>query len=107
MGSGRYTAKLDYASWYKFNNAQRAHANFLESVWGVSALMLVGGLFDAKVFAGLGAVYFVARILYATGYKSSQGPKGREAGAILGALSTFGMIGYSFKVGYDLIKEAK
>ena len=29
-GSGRYSDKLDYGAWFKFNNWQRAHYNFLE-----------------------------------------------------------------------------
>ena len=29
MGCGRYSAKLSYKQWYEFNNAQRAHYNFL------------------------------------------------------------------------------
>ena len=32
MGNGRYAARLDYKDWYNFNNAQRVHYNYLESV---------------------------------------------------------------------------
>jgi len=30
MGNGRYAADLSYDQWFAFNNAQRAHYNFLE-----------------------------------------------------------------------------
>jgi hypothetical protein len=29
MGNGRYSAKLPYQEWYRFNNAQRVHNNFV------------------------------------------------------------------------------
>jgi hypothetical protein len=29
-GSGRYSKELSYKQWYEFNNAQRAHYNFVE-----------------------------------------------------------------------------
>ena len=29
MGNGRYSEKLSYSDWIKFNNAQRAHLNFV------------------------------------------------------------------------------
>ena len=30
MGNGRYAAVIDYAKWFKLNNAQRAHYNYVE-----------------------------------------------------------------------------
>ncbi|EWM28676.1 mapeg family protein [Nannochloropsis gaditana] len=104
MGSGRYAGRLDYEQWFRFNNVQRGHHNFLEQVWGVMSLLLVGGLFQPKTFAVLATIYIVSRALYAKGY-SSQGPKGREAGAILGILSLLGMVGCVIKVGVALIKS--
>jgi glutathione S-transferase len=106
MGSGRYTDRLTYEEWFHFNNAQRGHHNFLESVWGTMGLLLVGGLFEPKIFASLGAVYIVARASYARGY-ASQGPKGREVGAVIGALSLMGMVGMCMKIGVGLIKDGK
>jgi len=106
MGSGRYTDRLTYEQWFRFNNAQRGHHNFLESVWGAMGLLLVGGLFEPKIFATLGAVYIVARASYARGY-ASQGPKGREVGAVLGALSLLVMVGMCAKIGVGLIKSGK
>src|SRR5688572_15147260 len=31
MGYGRYSDKLSYYDWYRFNNAQRNHHNFIET----------------------------------------------------------------------------
>lgn len=106
MGNGRFSQRLTYAQWFAFNTAQRGHQNFLESAWGVMALLLVGGLFNPRVYAGLGAVYLVARYLYAVGYASNKGPKGREAGAIAGALAMLGMAGYTIYTGVTMVKAA-
>ncbi|GAB5030448.1 mapeg family protein [Nannochloropsis oceanica] len=102
MGSGRYTDRLSYEQWFLFNNAQRGHQNFLESVWATMALLLVGGFFEPKIFASLGAAYIVARALYAHGY-ASHGPKGREVGAVVGLLSLLGMVGMCIKIAVALI----
>ncbi|KNC74044.1 hypothetical protein SARC_13398, partial [Sphaeroforma arctica JP610] len=45
MGSGKLSQKLDFASWYSFNNAQRTHYNYLESITAVSTLTLISGFF--------------------------------------------------------------
>ena len=31
-GSGRYSKKLPYHKWYKYNLRQRAHGNYLETI---------------------------------------------------------------------------
>lgn len=107
MGSGRFSEKLTYSQWYQFNNAQRGHQNFLESAWGVQSLLLGGGLFEPRVYAALAAVYIVSRFLYAIGYTSAKGPKGREAGAIGGLLAVLGMIVYTIYLGITLVKGRK
>jgi glutathione S-transferase len=104
MGSGRFSQRLSYAQWFAFNTAQRGHQNFLESAWGVMSLLLVGGLFNPRVYAALGGVYLVARFLYAVGYAGNRGPKGREAGAIGGALAMLGMMFYTMYTGVALVK---
>jgi len=38
MGSGLYASKLDEEDWVTFNNAQRAHYNYLEGVASILAL---------------------------------------------------------------------
>ena len=68
MGSGRYSQKLSYEEWYKFNNAQRAHLNFVEWIAPSVVLILVGGLYFPIVSASLGLAVIIARALYAIGY---------------------------------------
>eukprot|EP00746_Dinoflagellata_sp_MGD_P007249 gnl/MRDRNA2_/MRDRNA2_114312_c0_seq1.p1 gnl/MRDRNA2_/MRDRNA2_114312_c0~~gnl/MRDRNA2_/MRDRNA2_114312_c0_seq1.p1 ORF type:complete len:183 (-),score=37.22 gnl/MRDRNA2_/MRDRNA2_114312_c0_seq1:34-582(-) len=93
MGHGRYAALLPYDQWVTFNNAQRAHHNMLEALPSVLTVLVLAGLYTPRTAAGLGFVYFVARIMYAQGYKGKKGAKGREAGAILGALTMLGLFG--------------
>jgi len=38
MGNGLYASKLDEEDWVTFNNAQRAHYNYLEGVASILAL---------------------------------------------------------------------
>ena len=71
-----------YGLRFKFNNAQRAHLNFVEQIATCLALIAVGGLFYPIVQASFGLVMFIARIVYTVGYIKG-GPKGRAAGVIL------------------------
>lgn len=70
-------------------------------------LLLVGGLFAPRAYASLGAVWIIARFLYSKGYASAKGPKGRELGAVCGALAMLGMVGKTIYIGVGLIKGAK
>ena len=51
MGSGRYSAKLTDEQWKDFNNAQRAHYNYVEGVASAITLQLLGGIFYPKTVA--------------------------------------------------------
>ena len=84
MGAGRYSRKLPYADWFKFNCAQRIHMNSIEHLaWSIPVL-LVGGMFLPKFCALMGATVLVGRELYRYGYMTEDGPNSwiREAGAI-------------------------
>ncbi|KAK3940698.1 microsomal glutathione S-transferase 3 [Diplogelasinospora grovesii] len=72
---------------YKFNCAQRAHANFTENLVPAVGAMLIAGLRHPVAAAGMGITWSIARVIYALGYTSNAGPKGREVGAILGSLT--------------------
>jgi glutathione S-transferase len=61
---------------YRFNCAQRAHANFTENHTGAVIGMLVTGLVYPRLAATLGAVFTVGRIGYGIGYASGN-PLGR------------------------------
>ncbi len=90
-GTGLYSSKLDYASWWKFNNGQRAHYNFLEQVASVAILLIVGGLAYPCASAILGWVYFAGRIVYTIGYVK-KGPNGRLPGAGLLDVGLLGLM---------------
>jgi glutathione S-transferase len=91
-GSGKYAQKLSVAEWQDFNNAQRAHLNYVEGAATIIIALVVAGLFQPRLTAVLGAVYIVGRFLYALGYKSG-GPKGRLVGVLLLDLALLSAIG--------------
>ena len=68
MGSGRYSSKLTYEQWYKFNNAQRVHYNFIEFAPSMFVVLLIAGVYFPVAAAVLGLVHFVGRIIYSIGY---------------------------------------
>tara|TARA_B110000285_G_C14735326_1_gene428321 strand:- start:92 stop:592 length:501 start_codon:yes stop_codon:yes gene_type:complete len=81
-GNGYYSAKLTYAQWYDFNNAQRAHLNFLETAIPVAAMVLICAI-NQPLLALICMIGLVlGRIMYAIGYRMS-GPQGRIAGALI------------------------
>ncbi|KAK1659261.1 MAPEG family protein [Colletotrichum godetiae] len=67
---------------YQFNCAQRAHANFTENQPSFLGALLISGLRFPVASAVLGAGWTLSRILYAFGYTSGAGPKGRTRGSI-------------------------
>ena len=85
MGSGRYADLLSYGDWVRFNNAQRAHGNYLEQFPSIVTMVLVNGLFTPVLAAGLGLTYMLGRHLYALGYTGAS--FGRGPGGITSALS--------------------
>lgn len=44
-GNGRYSEKLSYKDWFEFNNAQRVHQNFVETVGIVMISTLIAGFY--------------------------------------------------------------
>ncbi|KAK0652901.1 hypothetical protein B0T16DRAFT_107302 [Cercophora newfieldiana] len=75
---------------HKFNCAQRAHANFTESLTPFLGELLIAGLRFPFAAAIAGGVWAFARVLYAQGYTSS-GPKGRMVGSLVATLVDIGM----------------
>lgn len=80
-GNGYYSKNLSYAQWYEFNNAQRAHVNYLEWIASCLVFLLIGGLYFPIPAASVGLGVIVARFIYACGYTSG-GPAGRYIGAL-------------------------
>lgn len=94
MGNGRYSSKLSYQDWYRFNNAQRAHYNFVEFAPSCFVMLFISGLYFPIPAAVLGLVLIIGRLIYSIGYVNG-GPKGRLIGAILGDLVLLGLLGLS------------
>jgi glutathione S-transferase len=61
---------------YKFNCAQRAHANLLENMPQTMMYMLFAGLEYPTATAGLGLGWLLSRALYAYGYIQGQRENG-------------------------------
>jgi glutathione S-transferase len=94
MGNGRYSDKLSYEQWYKFNNAQRAHYNFIEFAPSGLVMHFVAGIYFPIAIAVIGVVAIIGRLIYSIGYANG-GPKGRLVGAIIGDLILLGQLGLS------------
>ena len=68
---------------YRFNCAQKAHANFTENHASFICLVMIAGLKFPLLSAGLGALWSVARLLYLLGYTrkaNAEDGKGRHWG---------------------------
>jgi glutathione S-transferase len=87
---------------YQFNCAQRAHYNWLENLPNFLITLFVAGLKFPEWSAGLGAVYLVGRILYATGYTRPirDGGRGRYNGMIY-YVGIFGLTGLAVTTVYQ------
>jgi uncharacterized membrane protein YecN with MAPEG domain len=98
MGSGLYSRKLAYKDWWEFNNAQRAHYNYLEFAPSTLAWIFISGLYFPIPSAAIGAALIIFRLMYAVGYAKS-GPKGRGIGALGNDLCILGLFGLSLASG--------
>ena len=81
MGDGVYADKLTYAQWFKFNNYQRCHYNYMETFTNVIIWILISCAYKPLAAAILGYIYLIGRILYSIGYCST--PNQRLIGATI------------------------
>ena len=89
---------------YKFNCAQRAHANYLENAPFTALSMLAAGLTYPLVTAGLGLGWVAGRVLYLRGYVYSEKENGRgRAQGSFFWLAQVALIGISMRTAYGLI----
>lgn len=105
MGDGRYSEKLAYKDWYLFNCAQRAHINFVESIATYLILLLVAGLYNPLVTAGLGVALIVGRIIYGIGYVVS--PALRLPGALIIDAALLALVGLAGCASWSIVKRGK
>jgi glutathione S-transferase len=69
---------------FRFNCAQRAHANFTENYTSFVCLLLISGLNYPKLSSFLGGLWCIARLLYLLGYtrkENAENGKGRHWGS--------------------------
>ncbi|TGZ76607.1 membrane-associated proteins in eicosanoid and glutathione metabolism [Ascodesmis nigricans] len=93
-------ANADLAK-YRFNCAQRAHANYIENWPQFASSLVVAGLWYPKAAAVAGGVWAVGRLVYARGYSGSaqigddgKGRIGLGMVYFLAQLSLWGMSGW-------------
>lgn len=103
MGNGVYSQRLPYKQWYDFNNAQRAHYNFVESIASVLTLLVIGGIYYPIVAAAFGFVYFIGRIIYSIGYSMS-GSAGRLIGVLILDVAIVALFVLSLITGYKFVR---
>ncbi|KAF3397059.1 Microsomal glutathione S-transferase 3 [Talaromyces pinophilus] len=68
---------------FRFNCAQKAHANFTENHTSFLTVILIAGLHYPRASAALGSAWILARFLYLVGYTRKQNAergKGRHLG---------------------------
>ena len=87
-GCGRFSSKLSYKAWFKFNCAQRAHLNQLEYLVPVCSMVFATSFNCPMLAAIIGMIMFYSRYLYANGY-SRIGPKWRVFGALIFLMAMF------------------
>ena len=70
----------------EFDRAFRVHQNTIEQmIIFVPSLWMFGYYVDAKIGAGVGMVFVIARLIYRSAYRGN--PKSRGTGFSIGALS--------------------
>jgi len=97
MGAGKDAHKLSDEAHRDFNNHIRAHYNYIEVVASALALLGLSSIGFPRASAALGALFIVARQLYAMGYASGGASHPlRRAGAVGGDLALLGWTGMTF-----------
>jgi uncharacterized MAPEG superfamily protein len=104
MGSGYFSKKLSYADWYRFNNAQRVHYNFLESLPIVLILLFISALKQPLAALVIACVYAFFRLVYSLGYGIG-GPNARNFGGMICGLSLFTLFGLSLYTVSEYMKS--
>ncbi|KAI0407526.1 MAPEG family protein [Xylaria palmicola] len=90
---------------FKFNLAQRSHANFGESLGPFVIGLLIAGLRYPGPAAYAGAAWVAGRLGYAYGY-TNFGPKGRLPGYVVSQLGKIAVTTMAVLTCYNLIQAA-
>jgi len=105
MGCGRYSDELSYYDWFRMNNAQRNHANYLENFSLMVVSLLIAGIYYPVHATGISLLIFVARIMYAF-YLTPKGAssKVRGLGSGLSSLALLAAFVFAFMSVHHLIQ---
>ncbi|KAF9432646.1 Microsomal glutathione S-transferase 3 [Entomortierella beljakovae] len=87
-----------------FNCKQRVHQNTLEGFASYMFTLLVAGINYPRAAPALGLIWCLGRIAFSYGYSTGD-PNKRMYGAF-GFIGTFGLLGLSAKVAYEVIQSA-
>jgi len=87
-GDGRYSEKLPYKSWIEFNNAWRAHQNFVEQLPLILVYLLVGGYVLPRFAVVVGVLNVIGRFIFVVSY-AFKGSNARMIGGIMSNLPLY------------------
>ena len=104
MGSGYFSKKLSYKDWFEFNNAQRVHYNFLESLPLILITIFFAGLKQPLAALILSCMYFVFRLIYLLGYTYG-GPNMRVIGGAPASLCFITLFALSLYTCAEYLKQ--
>ncbi|KAI1172294.1 membrane-associated proteins in eicosanoid and glutathione metabolism [Nemania sp. FL0916] len=90
---------------FKFNSAQRAHANFTENHASFVTSLLIAGLRYPGPAAYAGAAWVAGRLAYAYAY-TSYGPKARGLGFGVAQLGKAALVAMALSACYGMIQTA-
>lgn len=103
-GNGWFSKKLSYKDWFEFNNAQRVHFNFLESLPLILVLLFITALKQPLAALIIGCIYFVSRLVYTLGYVIG-GPNMRAFGGLPMGFSMLTLFGISIYSAAEYMKQ--
>ncbi|KAI1809785.1 membrane-associated proteins in eicosanoid and glutathione metabolism [Poronia punctata] len=90
---------------FKFNLAQRAHANFGENLTSFLVALLVAGLRYPSPTAYAGAAWVAGRLGYAYGY-TNLGPGGRRPGYLISQVAKLALTTMAVLTCYNMVQAA-
>jgi glutathione S-transferase len=90
---------------FRFNLAQRAHANFVENLSSFVIALLIAGVRYPGPATYAGAAWVTGRLAYAYGYVNL-GPNGRLPGYLVSQLGKMALTTMAVLTSYHLVKNA-
>merc|ERR1712096_193285 len=104
-GLGRLSSSLHIADWVDFQNAQRAHLNYLETLSLTQSALAVSGYFYPKPASILALIHLLGRQIYCSSFRSS--PSKRATGFVILSLTNLAMFGLGVAGAIQMIRSNK